>query len=100
MRNGSDLAGDSAAARPSTTLGDEPRMSQDAAASLPAVMRISAAVAWRLVAIALALYVVSRVVATMIDVVVPVAIAALLAALLSPAVARLIRWGVPRALST
>jgi putative heme transporter len=100
MRSGSDPAGDSAATRRTVALSDEPRMSQDAAASLPTVMRISAAIAWRLVAIALALYVLARVVATLIDVLVPVAIAALLAALLSPAVARLIRWGAPRALST
>jgi putative heme transporter len=76
------------------------RTSQDIAANLPAVMRIGAALAWRFVAIALALYVLGRVFNELIDLFVPVAIALLLAALLSPAVARLVRWGVPRAWST
>jgi predicted PurR-regulated permease PerM len=73
---------------------------QDIAANLPAVMRIGAALAWRFVAIALALYVLGRVLTELIDLVVPVAVALLLAALLSPAVARLVRWGAPRAGAT
>jgi predicted PurR-regulated permease PerM len=63
-------------------------------------MRIGAAIAWRFVAIALALYVLGRVFNELIDLFVPVAIALLLAALLSPAVARLVRWGVRRAWAT
>jgi predicted PurR-regulated permease PerM len=81
-------------------LGDEPRMSQDVATNLPKIMRIGAAISWRLVAMALALYVLGRVLSAMLDLVVPIAIALLLAALLSPAVARLNRWGLPRAVST
>jgi predicted PurR-regulated permease PerM len=77
-----------------------PPSSQDIAANLPAAMRIGAALAWRFVAIALALYVLGRVFNELIDLVVPVAVALLLAALLSPAVARLARWGVPRAWAT
>jgi predicted PurR-regulated permease PerM len=84
----------------SLNLGDEPRMSQDIASNLPRIMRVGAAVSWRFVAIALALYVLGRVIAMMIDLVVPVALALLLAALLSPAVARLKSWGCPRALAT
>ncbi|HEX3828794.1 MAG TPA: AI-2E family transporter [Sporichthyaceae bacterium] len=75
-------------------------MSQDVATNLPKVMRIGAAVSWRIVAIALALYVLGRVLSAMIDLVVPIAIAMLLAALLAPAVSRLNRCGVPRAFST
>ncbi len=75
-------------------------MSQDIATNLPKVMRVGAAVSWRIVAIALAMYVLGRVIAMMIDLVVPIAIAMLLAALLAPAVTRLNRLGVPRALST
>jgi predicted PurR-regulated permease PerM len=81
-------------------LSDEPRMSQDVASNLPKIMRIGAAISWRLVAIALALYVLGKVISMLLDLVVPVAIALLLAALLSPAVARLNKWGVPRGLST
>jgi predicted PurR-regulated permease PerM len=81
-------------------LSDEPRMTQDIATNLPKVMRVGAAISWRIVAMALALYVLGRVLSAMLDLVVPVAIAMLLAALLSPAVARLTKCGVPRAVST
>lgn len=100
MVDGPDQARDAAAARRAAQLRDEPRMSQDVASNLPGIVRVGAAFSWRLVAIALALYVVARVVAAMIDLVVPVAIAGLLAAFLTPAVTRLKRLGVPRALST
>lgn len=72
----------------------------DIAGALPPAMRIGAALSWRFVAIAAALYVLGRVFSTLIELVVPVSIALLLAALLSPAVARLVRWGIPRAWST
>lgn len=75
-------------------------MSRDVSANLPTGLRAGAAIAWRLVAIALALYIVARVVSALIALVVPVAIALLLAALLSPAVSRLVRWGLSRALAT
>jgi predicted PurR-regulated permease PerM len=73
---------------------------QDIAGALPPAMRIGAALAWRFLAIAAALYVLGRVFSELIDLFVPVSIALLLAALLSPAVARLVRWGVPRGLAT
>jgi predicted PurR-regulated permease PerM len=74
--------------------------SADIAGNLPTALRISAALSWRFVAIAAALYVLGRVFSGLIELVVPVAIALLLAALLSPAVARLVRWGVPRGPAT
>jgi len=79
--------------------GDQPT-SQDIAANLPPAMRVGAAIAWRFVVIAAALYVLGKIFSELIELVVPVAIALLLAALLSPAVARLVRWGVARAWAT
>ncbi|HEY3603751.1 MAG TPA: AI-2E family transporter [Sporichthyaceae bacterium] len=73
---------------------------QDIAGNLPPAVRIGAALSWRLLTIAAALYVLGRVVSTLIELVVPVSIALLLAALLSPAVARLVHWGIPRAWAT
>nr|WP_173129881.1 AI-2E family transporter [Kibdelosporangium persicum] len=62
-------------------------------------MRVTAAVSWRVVAIAAALYVVGHVVGFLAPVVVPLAIALLLAALLAPAVSFLVRQRVPRGLA-
>jgi predicted PurR-regulated permease PerM len=73
---------------------------QDVTGNLPPAVRIGAALSWRLLTIAAALYVLGRVVSTLIELVVPVSIALLLAALLSPAVARLVQWGIPRAAAT
>ncbi|MEY8041928.1 AI-2E family transporter [Saccharopolyspora cebuensis] len=72
----------------------------DAAASLPPALRISAAVSWRFLVIGLALYVLGLVLSRIYVVVIPVAIALLLSALLAPAVSALARWGVPRVLAT
>ncbi|MEU5851008.1 AI-2E family transporter [Saccharopolyspora shandongensis] len=72
----------------------------DAAASIPRVLRVSAALSWRLVVILGALYVVGLVIGQIYVVVIPVAIALLLSALLAPIVAWLARRGVPRALAT
>ncbi|MEV5536966.1 AI-2E family transporter [Saccharopolyspora shandongensis] len=72
----------------------------DAAASIPRVLRVSAALSWRLVVILGALYVVGLVIGQIYVVVIPVAIALLLSALLAPIVSWLARRGVPRALAT
>lgn len=72
----------------------------DAAASIPRVLRVSAAVSWRALVILGALYVLGLIVGQLFVVVIPVAIALLLAALLAPAVSTLARRGVPRALAT
>ncbi|MEU6264314.1 AI-2E family transporter [Saccharopolyspora shandongensis] len=72
----------------------------DAAASIPRVLRVSAALSWRLVVILGALYVVGLVIGQIYVVVIPVAIALLLSALLAPIVSWLTRRGVPRALAT
>jgi predicted PurR-regulated permease PerM len=72
----------------------------DAAASIPRVLRVSAAVSWRALVILGALYVLGLIVGQIFVVVIPVAIALLLAALLAPAVSTLARLGVPRALAT
>lgn len=67
--------------------------------SLPPALRIGAAVAWRLLAIGAAIYVLFLLTEKLIELVLPVGIALLLAALLSPAVSRLVRAGAPRALA-
>ncbi|MGW5642866.1 AI-2E family transporter [Saccharopolyspora sp. NPDC003752] len=72
----------------------------DAAASIPRVLRVSAALSWRLVVVLGALYVVGLVIGQIYVVVIPVAIALLLSALLAPIVSWLARRGVPRALAT
>ncbi len=74
--------------------------SDDAADSVPRVLRVSAAVSWRFLVVIGALYVLGTVVSRLFVVVIPVAIALLLSALLAPAVERLGRWRIPRALST
>jgi predicted PurR-regulated permease PerM len=66
---------------------------------VPRALRISAAVGWRLLVVAAALYVIGVVVGFLGAVVVPVAIALLLAALLAPAVGFLVRHKVPRGLA-
>ncbi|SFS85463.1 AI-2E family transporter [Saccharopolyspora flava] len=80
----------------------EPKISgpDDAATSIPRVLRVSAAVSWRMLVIAAALYVTGVVITRIYVVVIPVAIALLLAALLAPLVSWLARRGVPRALAT
>ncbi|MGI8309180.1 AI-2E family transporter [Saccharopolyspora hattusasensis] len=72
----------------------------DAAASIPRVLRVSAALSWRLLMVVGALYVVGLVIGQIYVVVIPVAIALLLSALLAPIVSWLARHGVPRAVAT
>ncbi|GAA1828982.1 hypothetical protein GCM10009836_03460 [Pseudonocardia ailaonensis] len=67
---------------------------------MPRILRVSGAIAWRVLAVAGALYVLGQVVAYLAAIVVPVAIALLLAALLSPAVALLQTRRVPRGVAT
>jgi predicted PurR-regulated permease PerM len=67
---------------------------------IPRVLRVTAALGWRLLVVVAALYVIGIVVSYLAAVVVPVAVALLLAALLSPAVHRLQVHGVPRGVAT
>jgi putative heme transporter len=94
-----------AAGRPPRSRPDRAERSRsdppdDIGAFVPRTLRISAALGWRLLVVAAALAVIGTVVAYLAAIVVPVAIALLLAALLSPAVGRLVRHHVPRALAT
>ncbi|WP_440901481.1 AI-2E family transporter [Actinosynnema sp.] len=66
---------------------------------VPPLLRVSAALSWRFVAVVGALYIVSQAVGYMASVMIPVGVALLLAALLSPAVTQLTRVGVPRGLA-
>jgi putative heme transporter len=76
------------------------RTDDDVPDVVPRVLRVSAALGWRLLVVVAALYVIAMVVAYVAAVVVPVAIALLLAALLQPAVHRLQEHRVPRGLAT
>jgi predicted PurR-regulated permease PerM len=67
---------------------------------VPRVLRVSAALGWRLLVVVAALYVIGYVVSYVAAVVVPVAIALLLAALLAPAVHWLQARAVPRGVAT
>lgn len=61
---------------------------------------MSAALSWRVLVVAGAIWLLSWVVGYLAVVVIPVAIALLLAALLAPAVGQLVRWKVPRGVAT
>jgi predicted PurR-regulated permease PerM len=80
--------------RPRGTPGDPV---DDVRSLVPRVLRVTAALGWRLLVVIAAIYVLGIVVSRLAAVVVPVAVAVLLAALLSPAVQALRRHGVPRA---
>jgi putative heme transporter len=67
---------------------------------VPRVLRVSAALGWRLLVVVAALYVIASAVSYVAAVVVPVAIALLLAALLAPAVHWLQVRRVPRGVAT
>jgi predicted PurR-regulated permease PerM len=67
---------------------------------VPKVLRVSAALSWRLLAVAGAVWLISWIVGYLAVVIIPVAIALLLTALLAPAVGQLARWKVPRGLAT
>jgi predicted PurR-regulated permease PerM len=77
-----------------------PRRDDDIPELVPRVLRVSAALGWRLLVVVAALYVIAQVVGYLTAVVVPVAIALLLAALLAPAVRWLQVRGVPRGVAT
>ena len=77
-----------------------PSASDDITASVPRALRVCAALGWRVLVVAAALYVLGVVVSYLAAVVVPVAIALLLAALLAPAVTRLQSWRVQRGVAT
>jgi predicted PurR-regulated permease PerM len=76
------------------------RTGDDTGAVVPRVLRVSAALGWRLLVVVAALYVIGTAVAYLAAVFVPVAIALLLAALLAPAVHSLQVEGVPRGVAT
>jgi predicted PurR-regulated permease PerM len=69
-------------------------------ARVPRRLRVAAALSWRLLVVAGAIYVLDLLVGYLASIIVPIAIAVLLAALLFPAVALLVRHRVPRALAT
>lgn len=73
---------------------------EDVGDLVPRTLRVSAALAWRLLVVVAALYVIGIVVSYLAAVVVPVAVALLLAALLAPAVGRLVAARVPRGVAT
>ncbi|PXY32715.1 AI-2E family transporter [Prauserella muralis] len=72
----------------------------DVTSTVPRGLRISAALAWRFLVVAAALYVIVEIIGYLSVVVIPVAIAMLLAALLAPAVRRLVQVRLPRGLAT
>lgn len=72
----------------------------DVTEHVPRALRVAAALGWRVLVVAAALYVVGVVVSYLAPVVVPVAIALLLAALLAPAVGWLEKRRVPRGPAT
>ncbi len=76
------------------------RQQEDVAGLVPPALRVSAALGWRVLVVAAALYVLGVVVGYLAAVVVPIAIALLLAALLAPAVGRLESRRVPRGVAT
>lgn len=67
---------------------------------VPRGLRVSAALAWRFLVVGVALYAIFWLVQRLSVVVIPLAVALLLSALLAPAVARLVRWNVPRGPAT
>jgi predicted PurR-regulated permease PerM len=77
-----------------------PAARDDVTTLVPQALRVSAALGWRVLVVAAALYVLGVVVSYLAAVVVPVAIALLLAALLTPAVAWLRARRVPSGVAT
>ena len=76
------------------------RDADNAAEVVPRGLRVAAALGWRVLVVAAALWVLGQIIAYLSGIVIPVAIALLLAALLAPAVQRLVYWRVPRGLAT
>jgi predicted PurR-regulated permease PerM len=77
-----------------------PSARHDDVGPVPRILRVGAALGWRLLVVVASLYVIGLGAAYLAPLVVPVAVALLLAALLSPAVHRLHDHGVPRGLAT
>jgi predicted PurR-regulated permease PerM len=73
---------------------------EDVTGLIPRGLRISAALAWRLIVVAAALYAVGWVIGRLSVVVIPLGIALLLSALLAPAVQKLVAVRFPRGLAT
>ncbi|GAA1256658.1 AI-2E family transporter [Pseudonocardia aurantiaca] len=71
----------------------------DVTHAVPRSLRVGAALGWRLLVVAAALYVIGMAVGFLAEIVIPIAIALLLAALLAPAVRWLHARGVPRGLA-
>ncbi|MEC3982008.1 AI-2E family transporter [Amycolatopsis sp. H20-H5] len=67
---------------------------------VPRGLRIGAALAWRFLTVAAALFVIAWLIGYLSVVVIPLSIALLLAALMAPAVAKLVHLRVPRGLAT
>ena len=78
----------------------ERRETENVVDVVPRGLRVAAAIGWRLLVVAVALWVIGQIIAYLSGIVIPVAIALLLAALLTPAVKRLTEWRVPRGLAT
>jgi predicted PurR-regulated permease PerM len=74
--------------------------SDDINSRVPRVLRVGAALAWRLIVVLAAIAAIAWITGYLAIVVIPVAIALLLSALLAPAVAHLVKWKVPRGLAT
>ena len=72
----------------------------DITGRVPKVLRVGAALSWRLLVILAAIAGIAWIAGYLAIVVIPVAIALLLSALLAPAVAHLVHWHVPRGLAT
>jgi predicted PurR-regulated permease PerM len=77
-----------------------PGRPEDVSHSVPKVLRVGAALSWRLIAVAGAVWLISWIIGYLAVVVIPVAVALLLTALLAPAVGQLARWNVPRGVAT
>jgi predicted PurR-regulated permease PerM len=76
------------------------RSDDDVSPLVPRLLRVSAALGWRLLVVGATLYAIGRLIGYMAEVVIPIAVALLLAALLAPAVRRLRAHRVPKALAT
>jgi predicted PurR-regulated permease PerM len=72
----------------------------DIGPKVPTVLRVGAAISWRLLILLVAIGVVAYLIGYLAVVTVPVAIALLLSALFAPVVAQLTRWRVPKSLAT
>ena len=83
---------------PPAVIRPVPDLARDEQA-VPRLLRVSAAVSWRLLVVVGAVAVTAFVAVRLAGVVVPIAVALLLAALLAPAVSRLHAVGVPRGLA-